>query len=766
MRGKYFGAAVKRKEDFSLLTGRGDFVDGLSLPGMLHLAVLRSTQAHAKILNIHVERVRNAKATVKVFMPEDLGTYNRAFPLYGPHLSLKAFTPYPLAHGKVRYVGEPVAAVVASSRAEAEDILDLITVDYDPLPAVVDAEEALNAEAARVHDKMESNLASHLLQNHGNVVGAFSQADFVVRERFRLQRGSGQALEGRAVLATYDAKLETFTIWANTQAPHLHRRILAELFGCEEEKIRIIVPDVGGGFGPKGIFYSENFLVPYLARLLRQPIKWVEDRREHFLSSVHEREQVHDVELALKKDGTFLALRDHFIVDMGAYVPWGITVPSVTSSSLVGPYRIDNFWIEGLVVYTNKVPVGQLRGAGRPQAVFVTERIIDIAARTLGMDRSAIRLRNLIPSHELPYQPGLIYRDGTQMTYDSGNYPECLRKALVSVDYERFLQEQEETRTQGRYLGLGIACFVQASGRGPLEGATVKVEKAGQVTVSVSSPAQGQGHQTTHAQICADGLGMELHDVDVVLGDTGRFPKGTGTFASRSAVVGGSAVSLATQALRDKILNAAAKVLNAKPDDLDIENGKVFIVRMPERSFSLKDLVAREPNLEATECFNPETQTYTNGTHAAVVEVVPETGSVKILRYVVVHDSGRIINPMIVDGQIQGGVAHGIGDCVYEKLQYDQEGQLLTTSYLTYLIPTACDVPAVHVERLEIPSDLNPIGVRGAGELGTIGAPAAVANAIEDALLPLGVRVREFPLTHGRIWELAGGASGALTTKA
>ena len=328
------------------------------------------------------------------------------------------------------------------------------------------------------------------------------------------------------------------------------------------------------------------------------------------------------------------------------------------------------------------------------------------------------------------------------------------------------LQEQEETRTQGRYLGLGIACFVQASGRGPLEGATVKVEKAGQVTVSVSSPAQGQGHQTTHAQICADGLGMELHDVDVVLGDTGRFPKGTGTFASRSAVVGGSAVSLATRALRNKILNAAAKVLNAKPDDLDIENGKVFIVRMPERSFSLKDLVAREPNLEATECFNPETQTYTNGTHAAVVEVVLETGSVKILRYVVVHDSGRIINPMIVDGQIQGGVAHGIGDCVYEKLQYDQEGQLLTTSYLTYLIPTACDVPAVHVERLEIPSDLNPIGVRGAGELGTIGAPAAVANAIEDALLPLGVRVREFPLTHGRIWELAGGASGALTTKA
>ena len=754
MEHKYFGAAVKRTEDFRLLTGRGDFVDGLNLPGMLHLAVLRSTQAHAKILSVDVERARNAKATVAVLTADDLGTYNQAFPLYGPQLSLRAFTPFPLAHGKVRYVGEAVAAVVASSRAEAEDLLDLITVDYDPLPVVVEPEAALSAQAARVHDKMENNLASHLVQNHGDVAGAFREADLVLRERFRLQRGSGQALEGRAVVAVYDASLETFTVWSNTQAPHLHRQILAELFACKEDKVRVVVPDVGGGFGPKGIFYSENFLVPYLSRLLGRPVKWVEDRREHFLSSVHEREQIHDVELALKRDGTFLGFRDRFIVDMGAYVPWGITVPSVTSSSLIGPYRISHFSIEGLVVYTNKVPVGQLRGAGRPQAVFVTERIVDIAAQALGMDRVAIRLRNLITPHELPYQPGLIYRDGSQMTYDGGDYPQCLKRAVDNLGYERLAQEKEEARGEGRYLGAGIACFVEASGRGPLEGATVKVEGTGRVTVVASSPAQGQGHQTTHAQICADGLGVDLQDIDVVLGDTGRFAKGTGTFASRTAVVGGSAVSLATRTLREQLLKAAAKRLGASPDDLDMRHGKVFAKSAPEKSLSLKDLVALEPTLEATECFNPETQTYTSGTHAAVVEVDPEAGSLKILRYVVVHDSGRIINPMIVKGQIQGGVAHGIGDCLYEKLQYNEEGQLLTTSYLTYLLPTACEVPSVHIEHLEIPSELNPIGVKGAGEVGTIGAPAAVANAIEDALLPLGVQVREFPLSQNRIWEL------------
>jgi aerobic carbon-monoxide dehydrogenase large subunit len=750
VRPKYFGAGVKRKEDLRLLTGRGDFADGLSLPGMGHLAVLRSTQAHAKILNVDVKRVREDKAALAVLTADDLGPCNRPFPLYGPQLTLKAFTPYPLAYRKVRYVGEPVAAVVASSRPIAEDLLDLISVEYEPFATVVETEDALSAEAARVHDEMENNLAIKLVQSHGNSDAAFRQADLVVRERFRLQRGSGQALEGRAVLATYDAGSKTLTIWSNTQAPHLHRKILADVMGCKEEQIRIIVPDVGGGFGPKGIFYSENFLAPYVARLLGRPVKWVEDRREHFLSSVHEREQVHEVELALKKDGTFLALRDRFIVDMGAYVPWGITVPSVTSASLVGPYRIPHFLIEGQVVYTNKVPVGQLRGAGRPQAVFVTERMVDIAARGLGIDRSAIRLRNLITSEELPYTPGVTYRDGSRMTYDSGDYPESLKRALDTSGYERFLQEQNDARTQGRYLGAGIACFVQASGRGPLEGATIKIEKSGRVTVFASSPAQGQGHQTAHGQVCADGLGVDLDNVDVILGDTGRFPKGTGTFASRTAVVGGSAVSLAAQALKNKILEAAGGILGAKPGDLDIEDGKVFVQRGSERSLSLEDLA----DLEATECFDPDVQTYTSGTHVAIVEVFPETGAVKILRYVVVDDCGRIINPMIVDGQIQGGVAHGISDCLYENLQYDGGGQLLTTSYLTYLLPTACDVPAVQVSHMEIPSRLNPIGVRGAGELGTIGAPAAIANAIEDALSPLGAEVREFPLPPDRIWQL------------
>jgi carbon-monoxide dehydrogenase large subunit len=376
--------------------------------------------------------------------------------------------------------------------------------------------------------------------------------------------------------------------------------------------------------------------------------------------------------------------------------------------------------------------------------------MVDIAAQRLGLDRSAIRLRNLITSEELPYTPGVTYRDGSRMTYDSGDYPESLKRALDASGYEHFLQEQKDARTQGRYLGIGIACFVQASGRGPLEGATIKIEKTGRVTVLGSSPAQGQGHQTAHAQICADGLGVDFDNIDVILGDTGRFPKGTGTFASRTAVVGGSAVSLAAQALRKKMLEAAGGMLGAKPDDLDIEDGKVFVAGRSERSLSLEDLA----DLEATECFDPDVQTYTSGTHLAIVEVFPQTGSVKILRYVVVHDCGRIINPMIVDGQIQGGVAHGISDCLYENLQYDREGQLLTTSYLTYLLPTACDVPSVHVQHMEIPSTLNPIGVRGAGESGTIGAPAAIANAIDDALSSFGVEIREFPLPPDRLWQL------------
>ena len=762
------GQSMKRKEDPRLLTGRGNFVDDFKLPQMVHMAVLRSPHAHAKIVKTDISKARRAKGVLAVFTSAALGHYNHSFPLLVPHPALRAVTPRPLAEDKVRYVGEPVAVVVANTRALAEDALEKVEIDYDPLPVVVYPEKSLEQEGPIVHESIRNNLAAHLSQSSGDVEQAMKQADLVVRERFFLKRGSGQSVEGRAILAGYEPRMGTFTVWAATQAPHLHRRMLAELFSCGEEKIHVIVPDVGGGFGPKGIFYPEDFLVPYLSYRLSRPVKWVEDRREHFLSSVHEREQIHEVEMALRKDGTFLAFRDHAIVDMGAYVPWGIIVPSVTLSSLLGPYRIPNFHLEAKAVYSNKVPIGQLRGAGRPQAVFVTERIVDIAAAQLRMDRDAIRFKNLVQPGELPYAPGLVYRDGSLMVYDSGDYPRCLQRALELSGYAGFRSEQEKGREEGHYLGLGMACFVEASGLGPLEGARVKVESTGRVSLAVGSPPQGQGHETTLAQICAGELSMGIESVDVRLGDTERLSYGTGTFASRTAVVGGNAVSMAARAVKEKAIRIASKILGVAVEDLELAEGKVFSKGSPAKSISLGEIVTIasgavpassfpegiQPGLEATCYFTPPHPTYANGAHVAVVQIDPQTGFVKVLRYAVAHDCGRVINPMIVDGQIHGGVAHGIGDSLFENLRYDENGQLQTTSYLTYLIPTACDVPNIKTEHLEVASRFNPLGIKGAGEAGAIGAPAAIANAVADALSPFGVSVQEFPLIPNRIWEL------------
>jgi carbon-monoxide dehydrogenase large subunit len=761
------GRPVKRKEDLRLLAGKGNFVDDFKLPDMAHMAVLRSTHAHARILKVDVSKARHAKGVLAAFTSEDLEGYNRSFPLLVPHPSLQGFTPRPLADGKVRYVGEPIAVVAANTRALAEDALDLIGIDYEPLAAAISSEKTLEAESPIVHETMADNLAAHLAQSSGDVEKAMKQADLVVRQRFFVKRGSGQSIEGRAIIAHYEPRMRTFTVWAATQAPHLHRRILAELFSCSEDRIHVVVPDVGGGFGPKGIFYPEDFLIAYLSYRLCRPVKWIEDRREHFLSAVHEREQVHEAELALRKDGKFLAFRDHFIVDMGAYVPWGIIVPSVTLSSLLGPYRIPTFHLEAKAVYSNKVPIGQLRGAGRPQAVFVTERMVDIAAAKLGIDRVDIRFKNLLQPDALPYTPGLVYRDGSLMTYDSGDYPSCLRRALSLSGYGEFRTEQQKGREQGHFIGLGVACFVEASGLGPLEGASVRIERSGRIALAVGSPPQGQGHETTLAQICADELGIAVQSVDVTLGDTERLAYGTGTFASRTAVVGGNAVSLAARAVKERAIRTASKTLGVAAEHLELSEGKVFSTKTG-KSIALGEIAAIasgnvpgspfpdgiQPGLEATCYFTPPNPTYANGAHVAVVQVDAETGFVKVLRYAVAHDCGRVINPMIVDGQIHGGVAHGIGDTLFENLQYDENGQLQTTSYLTYLIPTSTDVPYINTAHVEVPSRFNALGVKGAGEAGAIGAPAAVANAIADALSPLGVPIEEFPLIPDRIWQL------------
>lgn len=764
---KSFGASVKRKEDRALVTGRGRFVDDIRIQGTLYGAVLRSPHAHARIRRIDTSQALAAPGVHLVLTAEDLGQYNKPLPLLVPNPKLKPITQRPLAQGVVRYVGEPVGFVVAESRYGAEDALDLIVVEYEALPAVVDLREAVTAPSAHIHETSPDNVAAHVVQTVGQPEAAFQAAEFIIKERLRVHRGSGQPMETRGVLADYDQATDKFTVWSSTQTPHNVRRIIAEQFDILESGVRVITPDVGGGFGPKAIFYPEEFLVPYASRLINQPVKWIEDRREHLMATMQERDQLHEVEVAFTKDGKILALRDFFLHDTGAYVPWGIIVPYITSTTIMGPYKIPNYRSEFKSVFTNKVPVTPHRGAGRPQAVFIMERIIDRIAQKLGLDKAEVRYRNFIQPDEFPYAVGLIYRDGSPLTYDSGNYPLCLQKALSCIDCDSFRQEQIASRQQGRFLGLGIGCYVEGTGLGPFEGATIRVHANGQIMVYTGAASGGQGHHTVLAQIVADQLGVDSNQIQMVTGDTDGIEHGIGTFGSRVAAVAGSAMHIAAKKLREKILQAAATMLEVSPEDMELEGGRVFAKGAPFQGKDLGELAYAasgqpgstlpagvDAGLEVTEYFQPSQATYSNGAHAAVVEVDPETGDVKILRYVVVHDCGRVINPMVVDGQAHGGVACGIGGSLYEEIIYDEQGQLLTGTYMDYLLPTALEVPLVELEHVVTPSPINPLGVKGTGEGGTIPALAALADAIEDALAPFAVKVTEIPLSPCKIREM------------
>jgi carbon-monoxide dehydrogenase large subunit len=530
----------------------------------------------------------------------------------------------------------------------------------------------------------------------------------------------------------------------------------------------MIAPDVGGGFGVKNRVYPEEVLVPYLARLLGRPVRWIEDRREDLLTSYQAREQVHYVEVAARRDGTILAVRDRYFVDNGAYSPFGIVVPINAANTLPGAYRVRNYHVEMRMVYTNKTPMAPYRAAGRPPGVFAIEHAIDLVARELGMDPAEVRFRNFIQPEEFPYRSGLLDRDGTEITYDSGNYPEGLRRALDLMDVQAFRREQRTARGEGRLLGLGIGCYVESTGRGPFEGATVRVEPSGKVILITGAPSQGQGHETTLAQVCAQRLGVDIEDITVVAGDTGTITLGIGTYASRVAVVAGNAVSLAAQSVQEKARQVAAQLLEVSPEDLEVRRGAISVRGVSDKRLTLAE-VARtvtapppaftfppglEPGLEATHYFHPTGSTYASGVHIAVVEVDPETGVVTVLRYGVVHDCGTVINPMVVDGQVRGGVAQGLGNALYEEFALDEDGQPSTTSYLDYLLPTAMEVPAIEVGHVETPSPLNPEGIKGAGEGGTMPVPAVIANAVEDALAHLGIVVDRIPLSPTRLRAL------------
>ncbi|MDQ7857644.1 MAG: aerobic carbon-monoxide dehydrogenase large subunit [Armatimonadota bacterium] len=765
---RYFGEPVRRREDPRLLTGRGTYVDDVRPPLLLHAAVLRSPHARARISRLDASRAAAAPGVALVLTHADLPPALREpLPRLIPHPALVHHkTQYALAPGQVRHVGEPVAFVVAESRYQAEDALDLIDVAYEPLPAVTDLEDAVRPGAPLVHDDMGTNVCAEYTQRVGDPDAAFAAAPHVFRERLRMDRGAASPIETRGVVALWDAQTRELVVYDSTQAPIRIRNYLAALLGLPQNHVRVIAPDVGGGFGPKIMMcYPEELLVPHAAMRLGRPVKWIEDRRENFVSMNQEREQIHDAEIAVDADGRILAVRTRFLYDSGAYIPYGIIVPIVASTQLVGPYRIPNYECTFKAVFTNKVIVSPYRGAGRPHGCFVMERLMDRVARELGLDRAEVRRRNLIQPHEFPYDTGLIFQDNAPLIYDSGNYPALFARALELIDYEGWPAAQAAARREGRALGLGLALYVEGTGIGPYEGCRVTVEPSGKVYAATSVGTQGQGHFTSFAQIVADALGVDVADVTVTTGDSGAFGWGTGTFASRAAVVAGNAVALAARAVRDKALLVAARLLEARPEDIELAGGRAFVRGAPARSVALGEVAVAAnplrgtipaewegPGLEASRYFAPPRGTFAAGCHAAVVEVDRETGALRVLRYVVVHDCGPIINPLILTGQIEGGVAQGIGNAFYEQIVYDPDGQVLTQTFMDYLLPTASEVPPVEIAHIETPSPLNPLGVKGAGEAGVIPVPATIASAIDDAL---GTRITQMPLSHQRLLELA-----------
>jgi len=601
----------------------------------------------------------------------------------------------------------------------------------------------------------------------GNAEQALRAAPHVLREHFRHHRYCAAPLECRGVVAWVEPKTNVLTVWSSTQMPHLVRRQIAAQLNLPQETVRVIAPDIGGGFGPKVFVYPEEILVPFLALQLGRPVKWIEDRREHFISTAHGRDQIHNIEFGFDEEGRMLALRDRFVLDNGAYNPMGLTDAYNTAAHLQGPYRIPNFAVTGTCVSTNKVPNAPYRGAGRPEAVFVMERCIDLIAAKLSLDPAEVRRRNFVQPEEMPYHAGILYRDGQPICYDSGNFPKTLRRALDTANYEKLRQQQQEFREHGRYLGIGIGCYVEGTGVGSFEGAKVSIDTSGQIIITTGATGHGQGHETIYAQIAADLWGVSLEDIRLIEGDTSSIPFGCGTFGSRSTVNVGSALYEASALLKEKARALAAHLLEANPDDLELGGGRIFVRGLPDHSISFAELARAAvpgwasklpanmaPGLEETFYFVPATVTWANAAHVVVIEVDTDTGEIKLLDYIVAHDAGKLINPLLVDGQIHGGVAQGIGAALYEEICYDPSGQLLGGSFMDYLLPGSMEVPKIKTVHLESPSPLNPLGTKGLGEGGAIAPPAAIANALADAVRPFAAQVNEIPLSPKRVLEI------------
>jgi carbon-monoxide dehydrogenase large subunit len=759
------GASVPRREDRRLLIGRGRYLDDLDLPDALAVAFLRSPHPHARIQRIDVSAALAMPGVVAAFTGADLAPIQRPLAPKVLHPDLVDFPRLPMPPHEVHYVGEPVAVVVADTRYLAEDALELIDIDYEELPSVGSTAVALAENPPLAHADAESNIAVRLRQRSGTPEDALRTAPHRLSGEFHVIRGGGHSMEPRAVAARFEPATGQVTIWDTTQSPHYARQQLSLAYDMPEDDIRVIAPpDVGGGFGPKAQFYGEEVVVPWLAMTLGRAVKWVEDRQENFVATMMERAQTHRIEVGFDDDGKLLVVRDFIEHDQGAYCA-GLQVPSITTSTVPGPYRIPNIHTELIACYTNAVPTSSVRGAGRPQAVFAMERMMDRIAEYLDIDPAELRRRNLIPPEEFPYQVGIMFRDGSPLTYDSGDFPALLDGTLDRLGYDAAREEQRVAREQGRYLGIGIAVYVEGCGLGPYEGAKLRLTNQGRILVTLAAAGQGQGYETVYAQIAADALEMDMAHIDVTTGDTGRIPFGQGTFASRITATAGPAVFDAALQMRERLFDTASRLIGCDPGDLTVSGDTICLDTDPEKSVSLLDIARAanigkhgitlrdgiKPGIETVSYFAPARAAYASGAHAAIVEVDPDTGAVRIVKYVIGHDCGNVINPRLVDGQVLGGFAHGLGNALYEEAAYDPDGQPQATSYLDYTLVSAAEVPPVELFHLHTPSPLNPLGAKGAGEGGTIPAPAALANAIEDALRPLGARITIAPMTPARV---------------
>jgi len=767
----YIGTRTPRKEDPKLIQGRGTFTDDVTLPAMVYVSLVRSPHAHARIRRVDAAAARKEPGVVTVVTGKDAEATG-VLPVFITVPGLNGTKHMPLATDKARYAGDAIAAVVADTRQAAKRAADLVTVDYEPLPVIVDATKALEPGAPILHEELGTNLVFTYPVKGGDIDKAFRDAEATVKLRIVNQRLIPNAMEPRSVVAKFEAG--ELTVWTSTQIPHFVQLILSVNLGLSQNKVRVIAPEVGGGFGSKLQVYAEELLVAHLAKTLGRPVKWTEDRREGYLATIHGRDLVEDVEVAAKRDGTVLGVRIRTVANMGAYLQaFAPGIPTILHAFIIpGAYRIPAFDCEVRGAYTNTTPVDAYRGAGRPEATFAIERAMDRLADEISMDPAELRRKNFVPPDAFPFTTI------SGITYDSGDYGPALDRALAMADYKGFEKRRAEAKARGRYRGIGLSSYVEICGLAPskansalgvgwggYESARIRVHPTGAVQVFTGTSPHGQGHETSWAQIAADAIGVTPNDVEVRHGDTFESPgMGVGTFGSRSLAVGGIAVHNAAQKIREKVIQIGAHLLEASPEDVVVQGGKVFVKGVPEKAKAFGEISmaaylasnlpeGMEPGLEATTYYDPPNFTFPFGTHIAEVEVDPETGSIEILRYSACDDCGRQINPMIVEGQLHGGITQGIGQALYETAVYDNNGQLLSGSMMEYHVPTAADVPAFALDHTVTLTKTNPLGVKGIGEAGTIASTPAMVNAVIDALSPLGIRHLDMPLTAEKVWQ-------------